>query len=149
MKSKNYVYSVVSTYKNNTDQYELSKVFNRYLTKGFLFDTAIEEMSSEKTPGHKGSYLGKVESVDTRTIDILLADDLTLQDEIQIRRDQRSVGARIEDIIKKGRIVESAKKGDRVTVKFTKKAYVGEEIYKTYDVAYNKSIDLEINDKNN
>jgi len=148
MKSKNYVYSVVSTYKNNSDQYELSKVFNRYLTKGFLFDTSIKDISSEDTPGHKGSYLGTVESVDTSTIDILLADDLTLQDEIQIRRNQRSVGARIEKINKKGRNVDSAKKGDRVTVKFTKKAYVGEEIYKTYDVAYNKSIDLEMNDKN-
>jgi len=148
MKSKNYVYSVVSTYKNNSDEYELSKVFNRYLTKGFLFDTPTEDMSSEDTPGHKGSYLGTVESVDTSSIDILLADDLMLQDEIQIRRDQRSVGARIEKINKKGRTVDFAKKGNLVTIKFTKQAYVGEEIYKTYDVAYNKAIDLEMNEKN-
>jgi len=148
MKSKNYVYSVVSTYKNKESNHDLSKVFNRYLTKGFLFDTPIEEMSSENTPGHKGSYLGKVVSVGTSSIDIRLEDDLIVQDEIQIRRNQRSVGARVEDIMKDSRIVDVGKKGELVTIKFTKKAYVDEEIYKTYDVAYNKGIDLEMNDKN-
>lgn len=148
MKSKNYVYSVVSAYKNTKGNYDLSKVFNRYLTKGFLFDTPIAEMSSENTPGHKGSYLGEIKAVDTGTIDILLADDLTIQDEIQIRRDIKSVGARVEEIIKDGEYIDSAKKGDYVTVKFTKKAVIDEKIYKTYDVAYNKAIDLEMNDKN-
>lgn len=147
MKSKNYVYSVVSSYKNNNAHYDLEKVFNRYLTKGFLFDTAIKDMSSENTPGHKGSFLGKIKSVETGSIALILADDLMIQDEIQIRRDQKSVGTRIEEIRVNGKTADFAKKGDHVTVNFTKKAYVGEELFKTYDVAYHKAIDLEMNEK--
>jgi putative protease len=147
MKTKEYVYTVVNAYKTGLNQNDLRKVFNRDFTKGFLFNEKIDNFTTKNSPGNVGYFIGNIKNVVSNFIEVLLEEDIVLQDEIQIRRNGSSVGARIEVIIFDGAKVDKAKKGNLVKIKFVKKAFIGERLFKTYDVDYNKAIDKILNDK--
>ncbi|MDM8533267.1 DUF3656 domain-containing protein [Clostridiaceae bacterium HSG29] len=147
MKSKEYVYTVVNAYKTGLKENNLRKVFNRDYTKGFLFNEELKDFTTKNIPGNTGYYIGKIKNVRNNQIELILESDIVLQDEIQIRRNGSSVGARIEVIFRNGKKVTEAAKGDFVKIKFMKKAVIGESVFKTYDVKYNKSVDKILNDK--
>jgi putative protease len=147
MKTKEYVYTVVDAYKTGLNQNNLRKVFNRNFTKGFLFNEESSNFTTENSPGNVGYYIGKIDSVKNNFIELILEEDIILQDEIQIRRNSTSVGSRIEVILVNDIKVNEAKKGDKVKLKFMKRAAPGDNLYKTYDVLYNKAIDKILNDK--
>lgn len=147
MKTKEYVYTVVDAYKTGLNQNNLRKVFNRNFTKGFLFNEENSNFITENSPGNVGYYIGKIDNVKNNYIELVLQVDIILQDEIQIRRNSTSVGSRIEVILVNDIKVSEAKKGEKVKIKFMKKAIPGDNLYKTYDVLYNKAIDKILNDK--
>ncbi|MEA1974694.1 MAG: U32 family peptidase [Bacillota bacterium] len=147
MKTKEYVYTVVDAYKTGLNQNNLRKVFNRNFTKGFLFNEENSNFITENSPGNVGYYIGKIDNVKNNYIELVLQVDIILQDEIQIRRNSTSVGSRIEVILVNDIKVSEAKKGEKVKIKFMKKAIPGDNLYKTYDVLYNKVIDKILNDK--
>lgn len=148
MKSPSYVYTVVKSYREELESHALKKVFNRGLTKGFPFDASFGSMASKDSPGNKGFYIGQIKAVENNYLVVDLAEDIQLQDEIQIRREQKSIGTRIEKIISKGITVTKAKANSEVKILFNKKAYLGEKIYKTYDVVYKDRIKQAIHDEN-
>ena len=81
MKRPEYVYTAVRLYRkaidsyittgkidiNDTDIYELKKIFNREFTKGFLFNESNDIFINKKRPNHGGVEIGKVTSIKDKT----------------------------------------------------------------------------------
>ncbi|MGM0378295.1 MAG: DUF3656 domain-containing U32 family peptidase [Bacillota bacterium] len=145
MKSQEYVYEIIRAYKNDFKDKDLKKVFNRNYTKGFLFNKEIKDFTTKNTPSNKGKLLGKVISKESNYIKLELKDNLAIQDEIQIRKNNSSKGLRVKEIIFENNRVKKANKGNIVKVFWDKKIDVGDKVYKTYDVDYIKSIKKDIN----
>ncbi len=164
MKGADYAYQVVSTYRDLIDEYEkfdgkiskesisfaklkLKKVFNRDFTSGHLFSDSYKNIASLETPANKGYYIGDVLEYDAKRkqLKIRLKNDILVGDDIQIRREDKSIGARVEHVFIKGEKLKSATAGQIIKVPFKYKAYPKEKIYKTFDNALAKDISEYLN----
>ncbi|GAA0177450.1 U32 family peptidase [Clostridium sediminicola] len=138
MKRPEYVAGVVSSYRKAIDSYyngekfnvekeinTLKQLFNREgFSKAFLYGNEGKEMMALKYPKNTGVLLGKIN--DDYTID--LKEDISVSDGIRIDNS----GFTVSKIIKNGKEVQSAKKGDSVSLKPSK--YKKSNIlYKTLD----------------
>ena len=102
MKSKEYVGYVTKVYRRLIDEYykdkkitvkkeemiNLSKLFNRDFTEGYLFNSNIYNTNSSN---HLGYPLGKVTKVTDKKIFIKLSDDLNLEDGIRFVNSNRGM----------------------------------------------------------
>ncbi len=94
MKSKEYVGYVTKVYRRLIDEYyqgknpkikkeeiiNLSKLFNRKFTTGYLFN---EDIYNTKTSNHLGYPLGKIIKINSKKIYIKLTDNLYMEDGIR------------------------------------------------------------------
>ena len=94
MKSPEYVGYVTKVYRRLIDEYykgnkskikdeeiiNLSKLFNRKFTNGYLFN---EDIYNTKTSNHIGYPLGKIVKINSKKIHIKLTDDLYMEDGIR------------------------------------------------------------------
>lgn len=97
MKSPEYVGCVTRFYRDLIDKYnrgmdvkpdmglynDLSVIFNREYTKGFIFNANNKELMNIKTPNHLGSKLGNIIKVDKKYVYIKLLSDLKQGDGIR------------------------------------------------------------------
>ena len=129
MKRPEYVYVAVRLYRkainsyittgkidiNDTDIYELKKIFNREFTKGFLFNESNENFINKLRPNHGGVEIGKVVSINDNCFYLKLSDNLNVQDGIRIINDD--IGFTVTEMFINDKKVSSACSGDIVKIK--------------------------------
>lgn len=160
MKRPEYVYLVVSLYRKAIDNYimynttritekdihELSKIFNRKFTKGFLFNTKNEEFINNFRPNHMGIKIGKVVSIVNNCVNIKLFDTLNIHDGIRFLG-EKDVGMNIQVMYKDGRKVQKAYKTDNVSIIVKDLPSINSLVLKTTDYEQLKTINQKIENK--
>lgn len=121
MKSPEYVGLVTRLYRKLLDgklltlqeKKEIAVLFNREFTKGFLFNESSKSLMNIKTPNHQGIYLGQVLEIHKDKIKILLEEDLTQNDGIRFKEEDKGF---IVNFLydKKGLLIHKASKGSIV-----------------------------------
>ena len=154
MKREEYIYLVVSIYRKTIDSYykygkviisdsdklELKKIYNREFTKGFLFNEDNSKIVNQYRPNHIGIKIGVVLGQNNNFIKIKLSDNITQGDGIRIINKIADVGLQLNYIYKDKKLVNSALKGDIISIKVDDKVNIGDEVVKTTDMLQLKSI---------
>ncbi len=154
MKREEYIYLVVSIYRKAIDSYykygkviisdndklELRKIYNREFTKGFLFNEENSKVVNQYRPNHMGIKIGTVLSQDKGFVKIKLSEPITQGDGIRIINKRADVGLQLNYIYKDKKLVNSAIKGDVISIKITDKVNTHDEVLKTTDTLQLKSI---------
>ncbi len=144
MKPPEYVGLVTKIYRGlldgdgtqNSDIEDLKKLFNRGFTKGHLLQN--DELMSTLRPNHAGVPLGKVVSVNKRTITIELSDKLNQGDGIKFER--TDTGFICNRIYLKGKLVSRAEAGQTVELENKADAKPGDGVVKTTDAELIKTL---------
>ena len=125
MKSKEYVYMVVSLYRHAIDSYyergkvevnksdliKLKKIFNRKYTKGFIMNTKNNDLINDYRPNHQGVEIGEVISYSNNIAKIKLFDTLTIGSGLRVVGNP-DVGISVNDFYIKNKLVKEAHKGE-------------------------------------
>ncbi len=164
MKSPEYSYAITKAYRtaldailitgkaltpeeNAASKEEMTRLFNRNFTEGFILGTTNKDFISQETPGNRGILVGEVLQYDKVTAEMLLNlfEDITKGDDLQVRSHGNSVGGRVEYLRRDGRRIESAKKDTKILVNFKHEVPIGTQVFRTYDQQLMKDIQLQIN----
>jgi len=157
MKRPEYVYLVTSIYRKAIDNYvkfkqtkitdsdikNLKKLFNRYFTKGFLFNEDNDNFTNSFRPNHLGIEIGKVLDYKNGKVIIKLTDDLNINDGIRII-DEYDTGTIVTLIIKNGSRVSKVSKGDIISIPYKDKVEKNSIVLKTTDYNQIKEIQEKI-----
>ena len=155
VKSASYVGKVVSVYRKYIDEYyknnkievenkdinDLKKVFNREFTKGYLFRENHKDIVNTYRPNNIGIRLGEVVGVNKNKVSIKLDTSIHQGDGIRIVNDKEDTGLYVNKLYKKGLLVNSANKGEVVSIDLYKKVKIKDIVYKTSDILLNKEIE--------
>lgn len=139
MKSEEYVYSMVSYYKNILEnkkvKFETDKIFNRAYTKSYFYDDCKSLINKEYSFDF-GKLTGKI----LKNNNIKLSENLSLGDGIVFVDENKKVisGTYVNKIFKNNKEVKFAETNDEVKLNAIPKETV--EIYKNYDKYLNDSI---------
>lgn len=146
MKSPEYVGCVTRLYRDLMDKYyrhedvipdenvlrDLSTIFNREYTKGFLFNANNKELMNIKTSNHVGVKIGDVIEVNKKFIKIKLCDELSQGDGVRFLNAKEGMIANfIYDI--KGKLTNHASTGDVISLDKKFDVKVGDSLNKTLD----------------
>lgn len=154
LKSGSYVGMVTRVYRNYLDKFidennaivdrqdykNLKQVFNREFTKGFLFNEENEQITNTYRPNNMGVRIGKVIDVRNNRVYIKLEDTLNQGDGIRIVG-KEDVGFYVNMMEFNRLLVNSAAKGQIVTINVKAKIDVNSVVYKTSDVKLNEDIE--------
>ena len=154
MKSKEYVYMVVSLYRHAIDSYyergkvevnksdliKLKKIFNRKYTKGFIMNTKNNDLINDYRPNHQGVEIGEVISYSNNIAKIKLFDTLTIGSGLRVVGNP-DVGISVNDFYIKNKLVKEAHKGEIISIKVKDIVKVGSPVLITLDSGLNKEID--------
>ena len=164
VKRPEYVYLVTSLYRKAIDNYvkykqtkiteedikDLKKLFNRQFTKGFLFNEENDNFVNTYRPNHLGIEIGRVISYKKGQVTIKLTDELNINDGIRIINNN-DTGIVVTRILRDGKSVKSAKKGDIIIIPFKDSVDKNNIVLKTTDYKQIKEIEekIKINKKIN
>ena len=154
MKSVEYVYMVVSMYREAIDSYyktghviidenkflKLKKIFNREYTKGFLGGANNCDVINEYRPNHMGVVIGKVIGFDKGIATIYLSDNLVIGSGLRVIGNNKDVGILVNEFYINNKLVKEAKCGDTIKIRVNDKVEVNDKVVITLD----KSINLEV-----
>ena len=154
MKSKEYVYMVVSLYRKAIDSYyknkkivineeditKLKKLFNRNYTKGFIFNEQNNNLINSYRPNHMGVKIGKVIDYKNNTATIKLTDTLKIGSGLRVLG-KSDVGINVNDFYKNGKLVKEAYSGDIITIKVNDLVEKNSDVLVTLDSKVNDEID--------
>ena len=157
MKSKEYVYKVVSLYRKAIDNYykygkiiidnqdikELKKIFNREYTKGFLNGANNDEVINGYRPNHMGYPCGVVTSYNNGYANIRLEEDITIGSGLRVIG-KEDVGINVNEFYIGDKLVKEAHKGATIKIKVNSPVKVNDKVVITLDSKLNKRIDEEI-----
>ena len=160
MKSREYVYKVVSLYRmaidsyyknkcvkiNDSDMLELKKIFNREYTKGFLNNEENNNLINGYRPNHMGVCIGKVIKYDKGIAKIKLTDSVSIGSGLRIIGKNKDVGVLVNEFYVNNKLVKEAKENDIITIKVNDTVNDGDKVLITLDSKINKEIDKRIND---
>lgn len=147
MKSPEYVGCVTSLYRDLLDKYnngeqlivnkeilrDLSVIFNRDFTTGFLNNATNKELMNIKSSNHIGISLGRIVDVSKKYISVKLDCDIRQGDGIRFNRiNEGMIANYIMD--KKGNLINSATSGNVIMFDNKYHVKVGDTINKTIDV---------------
>ena len=158
MKSKEYVYMVVSLYRHAIDSYyktgkveidesellKLTKIFNRKYTKGFIMNAFNDDLINDYRPNHQGVEIGRVISYSKGVANIKLSDTLTIDSGLRVLGSP-DVGIKVNEFYKNGKLVKEAYKNDVISIKVKDNIKVNSPVVITLDSKINKEIDSLIN----
>lgn len=158
MKSKEYVYMVVSLYREAIDSYYnygrvfindkklrmLRKIFNREYTKGFLNNVLNDDIINGYRPNHMGVMIGKVINYNNGMAMIKLNDRLVIGSGLRIIGKEKDVGVSVNEFYINGKLVKEANKGDTISIKVNDSVMVNDLVIITLDKEINEVIDREI-----
>ena len=154
MKSKEYVYMVVSLYRKAIDSYyknkkveineeditKLKKLFNRNYTKGFIFNEDNNNLINSYRPNHMGVKIGKVIDYKNNIATIKLNDTLKIGSGLRVLG-KTDVGINVNDFYKNGKLVKEAYSGDVITIKVNDIVEKNSDVLVTLDSKVNSEID--------
>ena len=160
MKSKEYVYMVVSMYRKAIDSYyknkkveinekdliKLKKIFNRKYTKGFIMNTNNNDLINDYRPNHQGEKIGKIIDYKNNYAYIKLNDTLTIGSGLRVIG-SNDVGISVNEFYRNKKLVKEAHKGEVISIKVKDKVSVGSDVVITLDSLLNKEIDSLIDSK--
>ena len=160
MKSKEYVYKVVSIYRKAIDNYykngnvkfdnndilELKKIFNRDYTKGFLNNTGNNDLINGYRPNHMGVEIGKVINYSNGIAKIRLTDDVSIGSGLRVIDNNGDVGISVNEMYVNNKLVKEGHVGDVISIKVNDKVNINDKVVITLDSALNKKIDNLIDD---
>ena len=160
MKSKEYVYKVVSLYRKAIDSYykngkviideddmtELKKIFNRNYTKGFLNNTENNDIINGYRPNHMGVEIGKVTDYKNGLAMIKLTGNVTIGSGLRVIEKDNDIGINVNDFYIGKTLVKEAHSGDTITIKTNSPVRIGSKVLITLDSEINKKIDKLIDD---
>ena len=155
MKSREYVYKVVSIYRMAIDSYyengtikfndndinELKKIFNREYTKGFLNNASNNDIINGYRPNHMGVNIGKVTGYSNGMAKIMLYDTVTIGSGLRVIDGKVDVGIKVNDFYIGNKLVKQAHKGDEIRIKVNSKVHNGAKVLITLDSNLNSKID--------
>lgn len=146
MKSPVTIGFLVSLYRKLIDGYEkkepyliseeerkqLKGLFHREFTEGYLFSSSFSDVMNVKSPNHIGYPIGKVVSVSSSYVEILLEDSLNQEDGIRFLESQSGmiVNFLYDSSMK---LSSSAAPNSRVFVPKKGTVFVGDTVMKTLD----------------
>lgn len=175
MKKPEYVVATTRAYREAVDSLlyntpfnlenrleELKSVFNREYTKGYLLNEYRYLINNSFRPNHIGVEVGEVLNFNHGKTDIKVTKDFHLRDGIRIISKNDS-GGKVDRILKNGKKVEHAFKGDVVTIDLQKEVFPGDKVRKTQDrvledslseylsenyklIALNGNLDIKVNE---
>ncbi len=160
MKSKEYVYKVVSIYRKAIDSYykygkvtidkddmlELRKIFNRNYTKGFLNNVDNDDIINDFRPNHQGVQIGKIIDYHNGIAKIKLSDTITIGSGLRVITHNDDVGIVVNNFYVNNKLVKQAHAGDTISIKVNKEVDVNDKVVITLDNAINNKIDKLIDD---
>lgn len=134
MKSKEYVYYVVSSYRKAIDEYysshqkkidtitlnNLNRLFSREFTKGYIGHAFPSEVTNSFRPNHIGELVGKVISSNQNKVKIQLCKDIEQKDKIVFLQ-KEDVSFYLTKISVKGKLVNKAYKNEIVEIEVNSK----------------------------
>ncbi len=157
MKSPSYVYCVVSLYREAIDSYlqkgkvsinqkmleNLSYIFHRRFTKGFLFHEDNDRITNPFRPNHLGVPIGKVAQVKGNRAFVTLSLPVVQKDGVRIIG-KEDTGCFLNVFYKNGKRISEANAGDTISFDVKGKVEKGATVVKTYDEKLVCSIQDEI-----
>ena len=160
MKSKEYVYKVVSIYRKAIDNYylngsiifddndllELKKIFNRDYTKGFLNNTCNDDLINGYRPNHMGVEVGKIIDYKNGIAKIRLTDDVSIGSGLRVIGKSYDVGISVNEMYVDKKLVKVGHTGDVISIKVRDKVNYNDKVVITLDSALNEKIDNLISD---
>lgn len=158
MKKPQYVASVVRAYRKAIDMYlsqreslidegtlkEITQIFNRKFTKGYILNTSPKELINPEMPNNRGLFLGRIEKYDEKQnkFKIKILEDIQQGDGIEILgKSLEAVGGIINRIYKENKVMHKAEKGETIEIEFAKKVEKGAMVYKTLDQQLMKELE--------
>jgi len=156
MKSKEYVYKVVSLYRMAIDSYyekgivsfdeddiiELKKIFNRDYTKGFLFNTENNDLINGYRPNHMGMPIGEVTQYKNGYVKISLSDNVSIGSGLRVIDNDSDVGIILNNFYIDKNLVKKASAGDVISLKINSPVRVGSKVLITLDSELNNDINM-------
>lgn len=153
MKSKEYVYSVVSSYRKTIDYYYKTKkvindplinekllvTFNREFTKGYLFKESNHLLTNIKNVNHQGLVTGNIVNRAPNFVEIKLLKELQVKDAIRITG-INEIGFVVTKMFVNGCEVKCAKINDIVRIPVANAVKNGSVILKTQATAIEKEV---------
>lgn len=148
MKRPEYVYLVTSIYRKAIDSFyknglvkitkeeisELEKIYNRYFTKGFLFNEENTKITNDYRPNHMGVLIGKVVGVNRGKTLIKLSGDISIHDGIRIVSEKEEDGFEVNQFYINNKLVKKASIGDTIAIETRTKPEIGASVVKTSDI---------------
>ncbi len=147
MKSPQYVYMVVSLYRQAIDAYyengcvkidedkllKLKKIFNRNYTKGFLFNTENNDLINGYRPNHMGVPVGKIVDYKKGIAKIKLTDNVSIGSGLRVIGKKNDVGINVNNFYINSKLVKKASAGDIVSIKVNSDVNIGDTVVITMD----------------
>ena len=126
MKSSEYVYTVVKSYKKAIEKnyldYEndiknMKIMFNRYFTGGYIFNESNKNITNIESVNHQGIYLGKIVKQNSSSIEVKLNETLHRLDAIRIKT-KEDIGFVVQNMFVGGEKRDVANPGEIVKISF-------------------------------
>ena len=126
MKSSEYVYTVVKSYRNAIDKNMKSSdecikkmkiMFNRKFTSGYLFKETNKLITNIESVNHQGIYLGKIVKQNNTSIEIKLEENLNRLDSIRIVTNDE-IGLNVQNMFVNSEKRENAYTGEIVKIPY-------------------------------
>ena len=147
MKSIEYVYMVVSLYREAIDSYyemgkvvineeklrKLKKIFNREYTKGYLNDVKNNDIINGYRPNHMGVNIGRVVSYKNGMAEIKLTDDLVIDSGLRVIGKDKDVGVLVNEFYINNKLVKEGHAGDTIKIKVNDIVNFGDMVVVTSD----------------
>ena len=150
MKRPEYVATVVRVYRkaldcleldgraevelDDQDKYDLTQVFNRDFTTGYLKGYQGKEMMSFSRPNNRGTKLGRIVEVRNNRMILKLENELNLGDGIEIWTGRGREGLTVAKIFTlDNKAVNGALIGESVSLDYSGYARVADRVFKTHD----------------
>ncbi len=149
MKSPEYVYTVTKLYRLAIDSYyekgkvivdkkeldNLTRLFSRGFTKGYLFHEDMSNIINPIRPNHQGIYIGKVIDYNKGFIKIRLADDVSINDGLRIILDDEDYGITLNEFYLDKKLVKEGHQNDVISLKVNKVIPVNSKVLLTKDIS--------------
>ena len=147
MKRPEYVAQTVAAYREAIDAYygrrdlrdmeklqrDLTLIFNRRFTEGYLFHREGKQLMHAIRPNHMGISIGRILRADKNKMTIRLQEDVHQGDGVRILQSRRDFGFQLNKIYKDGLLVKEAKKGETIELAYDGYVEKHAEVLKTSD----------------